>query len=282
MKSRDDIAVIAYVPTPHAGYLKFFRSYPGEILYLFGEEFIKEFPSLVRHLPGVTPEEAQLMIRATGIFAEVHILTPTMLDVVRHMRIVMPDEDVTHAFVGKYLGVGARVIFDGRWRLRWDWGATQKQLRPGDEQVVSEEEFGKFSMSVARIIAGKSPDWWRQIGAILIGEKVNPIFCFNRHVPSDQSAYCNGDPRSNFEPGEHIDVSCALHAEAGVIAEAAKRGVSTEGCDLWVTTFPCPPCAYLIAYSGIRHLYYADGYARLEGAEVLKSKGVEILRVVRK
>lgn len=281
MKStKVDKVLIAYVAVPHAGYLKFFRHYAGSVLYILGEKYIEKFPSLVRHLPGVTPEESQKMIQALGIFREVHILTPEIIDTIRHKNIVMPDEDVSHAFA-RDLGVGVSITFNGRWRLRWDWGATQLKLRPEGECTISEEEFGKLTMTVARAVANKSPDWWRQIGAVLIGEKIGPIMCYNRHVPSDQSAYCNGDPRSNFEPGENIEVSSALHAEAGVIAEAAKRGICVEGCDLWVTTFPCPPCAYLIAYSGIKHLYYGDGYARLEGAEVLRSKGIEIFRVVK-
>lgn len=280
MKSKDNKVLIAYVAAPHAGYLKFFRHHAGSVLYILGEEYIKKFPSLVRHLPGVTPEESKKMIQALGIFREVHILTPEIVDTIRHKNIVMPDEDVSHA-VARDLGVGTSFIFDGRWRLRWDWGATQLKLRPVGESTIPEEEFGKSIMTIGRMSAKKSPDWWRQVGAVLVGENISPIICYNRHVPSDQSVYCNGDPRSNFEPGESIEVSSALHAEAGVIAEAAKLGVRVEGCDLWVTTFPCPPCAYLVAYSGIRHLYYGDGYARLEGAEVLQSRGVEILRVVK-
>jgi dCMP deaminase len=102
---------------------------------------------------------------------------------------------------------------------------------------------------------------------------------FNQHVPSEQSAYLYGDPRSNFEAGQCIDMSGALHAEAGLIAEAARRGISTEGCDLFVTVFPCPPCAFLWAYSGIKHLYYVDGYSLIAGAETLQAKDVEIIRV---
>ena len=45
---------------------------------------------------------------------------------------------------------------------------------------------------------------------------------------------------------------------------------------MYVTVFPCPPCAKLIAYSGIKRLYCGGGYAVLDGEEVLKSNGVEI------
>ncbi len=283
MKSIVDTILIAYVAVPHAGYLKFFRAYEGSVLYILGNEFIKEFPSLVRHLPGVTPEESKKMIESLGIFTEVHVLAPAVLDVIKDVPVVMPDEDVSHAFVEKYLGSNASVTFDGSWRLRWDWGATQMRRRPERECRVSTDEFDREMMSLAYGFAQKSPDWWRQIGAVLMTRPkvLNPsvVSKFNQHIPSEQSVYCYGDPRSNFEPGQSIEFSSALHAEAGVIAEAARRGICTKGCYLWVTTFPCPPCAYLCAFSGIQRLYYADGYALVSGAEVLQAKGVEIIRV---
>ncbi|MFH1178215.1 MAG: deaminase, partial [bacterium] len=165
------------------------------------------------------------------------------------------------------------------WRLRWDWGATQKKQRPKDEGTISVEEFDRDIMHMAFHFATRSPDWWRQVGAVLTNGRGIILSAFNRHVPSEQSEYCYGDPRSNFEQGENIDISGALHAEMGIIAEAARRGFSMEGCDIYVTTFPCPPCAYAIAHTGIKRLFYANGYSLVAGAEVLQAKGVEIIRV---
>ena len=284
MKStKPNKVLIAYVPVPHAGYLKLFRAFADSQLYVLGKEFIREFKPLTRHLPGVTPTESKKMIQSLGIFSKVHILTQATLKNIRHARIIMPDEDVAHALAEKYLS-GTRVEFATDWRLRWDWGATQLKRKPENETKVSFEEFDRSMMALAYGQSKKSPDWWRQIGAVLQQKRQsfgNPrvLYAYNRHVPNDQIAYCYGDPRSNFEPGQCIDASVALHAEAGVIAEAARLGVCLEGASLWVTTFPCPPCAYLCAYSGIQRLYYAEGYALVAGAEVLQSKAVEIIRV---
>lgn len=278
MELKADTALVAYVPVPHEGYLKFFREYAGSVLYILDHECTRKFPAIVRHLPGIKPEESQKMIRALGIFSEVHILTLSTVDTVRYAKIIMPDEDVSHAFAKEYFSL-AEIFFDGRWKLRWDWGTTQLKRRPKKERVISAGDFDRELMRHVFREAERSPDWWRQIGALLVKDGEVVLSSFNRHVPSEQSAYCYGDPRSNFEPGQCIDLSLALHAEAGIIAEAAKRGVCTEGLDLWVTTFPCPPCAHLCAYSGIKRLYYADGYALVAGAEVLQAKGVEIIRV---
>ena len=48
---------------------------------------------------------------------------------------------------------------------------------------------------------------------------------------------------------------------------------------MYVTDFPCPPCAKLIAGAGVAKLYYRDGYAVLDGQDVLDVAGVEIVQV---
>lgn len=281
MKSRrnSNVVLVAYVPVPHAGYLKFFRAYEGSVLYVLGSGFIREHQPLVRNLPGVQPEEVVIMVRALNIFKNVRILTTATLKEIRRTdSVVMPDEDVSHAIAEKYLAK-SNVTFDGSWRLRWDWGATQLKRRPEGEEVVSKEILDHYFMRKAFECADKSPDWWRQIGSLLVRDGRTLLSAFNRHVPSEQSCYCYGDPRSNFEPGQCIDASCALHAESGIIAEAARLGIAMEGCDLYVTTFPCPPCAYACARTGIKRLFYADGYALIAGAEELQARGVKIIRV---
>ncbi|MHB8660851.1 MAG: deoxycytidylate deaminase [Minisyncoccota bacterium] len=274
--------LVAYVPTPHAGYLKLFRAHKGSVLYVLGKEFVQQFPSLVRNLPGVAPEESQKMIQALDIFADVRILTITEINdtnLWQSRNIIMPDEDVSHALAEKYF-TGISVVFDNSWRLRWDWGEVTKERRPEGERKVSLHELDRAIMRQAFDGANRSPDWWRQIGALLVrGGKVL-LVAYNRHVPNDQSLYCYGDPRSAFSPpGTRIEISSAMHAEMGIAAAALQRGICTEGCDLFVTTFPCPPCAYPWAHSGIRRLFYTEGYSLVAAAETLEAKDVEIIRV---
>jgi dCMP deaminase len=279
MNSVPDV-VIAYVPAPHAGYLKLFRAHAGGVLYVLGDEFIQQFPALVRNLPAAAPEESRKMIQALGIFDTVRVLSLANLDDVLFSpsNIVMPDEDVSHVLAARYFP-DMPVVYDDSCRLRWDWGAVQKSRRPEGERVVSVDTLDRELMRCAFLEASRSPDWWRQIGALLVKDGEVLLAACNQHVPHEQSVYLLGDPRSNFEAGKCIEVSCAVHAEMVLMAEAARRGISTEGCDLWVTTFPCPPCAYPWSLSGINRLYYADGYSLVAGAETLQAKNVEIIRV---
>ena len=278
MSSMDKLAVVAYVASPHAGYLRFFRKYAGSTLYILGPEFLKEHEQVTRHLPGNAPEDSCRMVESLGIFAKVSVLAPENLaELGSFQGIIMPDEDVSHAFAERHLP-NADIAFDGEWRLRWDWCAVHANLTPPGVPI-SLDVLDRELMGKAAEAAERSPDWWRQVGALLARDGTPVLVAFNAHMPAEQSAYLMGDPRSNFGPGERIEVSGALHAEVGLIAEAAKRGISMEGCDLYVTTFPCPPCAYACAKTGIRRLLYAGGYSLLAGAEALESRGVEIVHV---
>jgi dCMP deaminase len=75
------------------------------------------------------------------------------------------------------------------------------------------------------------------------------------------------------------DLTTAIHAEAAIIAAAARDGVSLRGADLYATTFPCPSCARLVAEAGFRRCYFAGPYSVLDGEDVLRAAGVELLWV---
>jgi dCMP deaminase len=276
---RGSNVLVAYVASPHNGYLQLFRQYSGGRLYILGRDFLGDFKSLTRHLPGNDPDDARRMIDALGIFRQVEVLTRQNLPEVQALsQIAMPDEDVSRQFAAQYF-LQQTIEFDGRWKLRWDWGATTFNKRPEVDEEISYEALDRELMLQAQIHAHRSPDWWRQIGALLVRDGRALLVAFNTHVPSEQTAYVLGDPRSNFDPGQHIDASVALHAEAGIIATAARRGIKTEGCDMFVSTFPCPPCAASVAESGIRRLFYVSGYSLIHGADALKAKDIKLVRV---
>jgi dCMP deaminase len=101
----------------------------------------------------------------------------------------------------------------------------------------------------------------------------------NEHRPTEYSPYLNGDPRDDFSRGVHIELSTAIHAEAAIVARAARTGIVLDGADLYVSTFPCPTCARLVAEAGFRRCFFAGPYAVLDGDEVLRAAGVELIWV---
>ena len=66
-----------------------------------------------------------------------------------------------------------------------------------------------------------------------------------------------------------------IHAEMNAILFAAKNGISTNGCTLYVTLSPCKDCAKNIIQAGIKKVIYKDEYKDTTGIKIL-SKSIEI------
>lgn len=277
MKSKNKV-LIAYIPILHEGYNQLFKNHPDvESLYIFGEEVIGEFEHLIKDIRKISPELIKKAVASWDIFKKVEILDKKSIKKLQQTPIVISDDDITHELVEKYFPknpVEKDTIF-----LRWDkkTSITPEQVSPNVK--ISGKEFDKKMMALAKVEGEKAKDWWRRIGALAVKNGKIIYKKHNEYVPSDQIANDEGDPRSNFKSGIHLESSLALHAEAGIVAWAAKEGISLKGTDIYTENFPCPPCAKQLAYSGIRRLYYRTGYKVLDGERILKSQGVEIVFV---
>ena len=272
--------LVAYVPVLHEGYRRFFDKYerPKE-LYILGPTLIFEFPWLAKEIRQLEPALMCKAIEALSIFDKVEILDP---DKARSLNseqytVVLPNDDVSQELSQKYFPK-AQLIFDSVF-LRWDKHNSIKEKPVVPEERMTRDAFHQQVMARAKKEAGKSSDIWRHVGAAIVKNGEIILSGHNFHLPSPHAPYINGDPRNNFHKGDHIEISSAFHAEASLIAEAARRGLALEGADMYATTFPCPPCAKVIAHSGIKTLYYSGGYGVLDGEEILKAAGVKIIFV---
>ena len=70
-----------------------------------------------------------------------------------------------------------------------------------------------------------------------------------------------------------------LHAESNAIAKLAKSSESGDGATLFVTHSPCIECAKLIYQSGIKTVYYREGYRNTDGIDFLNASDVTIEKV---
>lgn len=70
----------------------------------------------------------------------------------------------------------------------------------------------------------------------------------------------------------------ATHAEANALAFAARQGISTDGCTLYVTVSPCEVCARLLIAAGIKEVAYDEEYRERGGIDLLYRAGLTITR----
>ena len=269
--------IVAYIPVLHEGYRTFFENHKdADTLYLFGKEFISEHYYLEKDLRALTPELIKTAIESWNFFKNIDILTKENIALLNNKEIIMPDEDISHDFKDNYL-TDTNVTFDPMF-LRWEKINLRREKKVGVEITMTENEF----MNSAFLESKKSSDWWRQVGAVLVKEGKILLSKSNQHVPSSQQPYVDGDPRCLSVKGQDLDLYPSLHAEAGIIAEAAKKGIPLEGAEMYVTDFPCPTCAKQIAYSGIKKVYFTKGYAVLDGERILKNNNIEIIKIEKK
>ncbi len=275
-------AIVTYLPVIHRGYLEFFdANHPVDTIFLIDENTLKEidghmYGRLHRDLRSVPSHLMKKMLDSLCLFN--HVLFLSKENLKDFDQIIVPEDDANEAVLSAWypsLQTDLQNVF-----LRWSWKSVEQKNPAMPDDSISQTKFDNEIMLMALNVSMKSSDWWRNVGAVIIPLTGEPIEAFNHHLPHEQSPYINGDARSNFSPGESIEMCTAIHAEASAIAIASKKGIPLDGASIYVTTFPCPVCARLIAESGIKKVYYEKGYSRLDALELFRSQGIETILVL--
>ncbi len=108
-----------------------------------------------------------------------------------------------------------------------------------------------YFKAIVGLIATKSKDP-TQVGAILVGpDREIRLTGFNGPPKGVQDT---ADRRER--PKKYLFSS---HAEANLIAFAAREGIPTRDCIVYVTHRPCSACARLLIQAGIAGVYYGPG-----------------------
>jgi dCMP deaminase len=274
-------AVVAYVPVLHEGYRRFLAEHgAGKQAFVVGSELYTDYRPLAKDIRRLEPELVASAIASWGICSSVAVLTEELAGELarRNPTLTLPAEDVSYQIVERFFP-RCEVWYDSVF-LRWDKTRTVQLLRPQAPARATVDDALAALSDAADAAAATSTDWWRQVGAAIRLPTGELRSVASSHVPYPLGPYTVGDPRSNFFKGVHLELSTAMHAEARLLAEAARSGTATAGAEMYVTDFPCPPCARLIAAAGISRLYFREGYAVLDGEDVLATAGVELVEVV--
>lgn len=161
------------------------------------------------------------------------------------------------------------------------------------------KSWDKTFIEIAEKFAGHSTCVKRKVGAVLVkdlrilstGYNGTPSgFCNCNVVFRDKDEktgeinlntgiiYAGKSQFDNHEYITHHDFAerYEIHAEQNCLSFAAKNGVSTDGCTLYVTTAPCAQCAKLVIASGIKEVVYKEIYKNDLGLKLLKEADVKV------
>lgn len=270
--------LILHIPVIHKGYLDFFKRIEGETsnIYLIDEELQEELSEIKPDIASIDSKIVKELLNKIG-FENILIFSKSNIEEIRGKEIVLIQNEISRNLYEKYLK-GEKVEWESVF-LRWDKNQVLAEL-PTEDIPISKEPSDTDKMKEAYKEAEKSSDWWRQIGAVLVKNRKIIARSYNQGVPNDNTPYQLGSIRDLFKAGEKQDFSPTIHAEQKLISEAAKNGIQLQGTTLYLTHFPCSVCAKLIAYSGIKNLYFSEGASNLDGKKILELVGVKITRVI--
>lgn len=138
-----------------------------------------------------------------------------------------------------------------------------------------------YLLGFARHAATKSKDG-TQVGAVLVAPDERSVLL---------TAY-NGPPAGVEDSAERRErpekYLFAAHAEANLISKAARFGIRTEGCSVYVTHAPCAACARTLIQAGIARILCDDGKTSMPPEEfsaaetMLREAFVELIRPLSK
>ncbi|WP_062114069.1 deoxycytidylate deaminase [Aureimonas sp. AU40] len=99
--------------------------------------------------------------------------------------------------------------------------------------------------------AAKASKDQTKVGAVLVRDRRVLLTAFNGPPAGVR------DLPERFE--RPIKYLFASHAEANLIAFAARSGITTEGAEVYTTHFPCASCARSLIQAGIKNVTFGAG-----------------------
>lgn len=136
-----------------------------------------------------------------------------------------------------------------------------------------------YFMDIARLVSCRTTCMRRAVGAVIVKNKRILSTGYNgapAGLPHCRTTGCLRRAH-NVPSGERHELCRGIHAEQNAIIQAAYHGVSIQDAAIFCTNLPCSICAKMLINSGIREIYYAEGYADSMSEEMLAQAGVELV-----
>ena len=108
----------------------------------------------------------------------------------------------------------------------------------------------KSKYLICQVTSTRSPCERLQVGCLIVKD--------NRIISQGYNGFLPGCPHESIIRDNHEQAT--IHAEQNAIIDCAKRGVSCNGAEIYITHFPCVICMRLICASGIKKIKYINDY----------------------
>lgn len=114
-------------------------------------------------------------------------------------------------------------------------------------------------MDFARLAAEQSKDSTQVGAALVLDGNIVALTAYNGPPKGVKDS-----PARRERPAKYLYTS---HAEANLIAFAARRGIRTEGATVYVTHYPCSSCAKALIQAGVSQVVFGTGATSMPDEE---------------
>jgi dCMP deaminase len=112
----------------------------------------------------------------------------------------------------------------------------------------------EYFMAAALMMSTRSACERLHVGCVMVSSGAHS----NRIIAAGYNGFLPGVPHRSMVRDGHEQNT--VHAEQNAIADAARRGVSVDGCTAYISHFPCINCTKIMAAAGIREVKYHYDY----------------------
>ena len=128
----------------------------------------------------------------------------------------------------------------------------------------------EYFKELAMTTSTRSPGERLRVGCVLVKD--------NRIISLGYNGFLPNCEHKSILRDDHEQAT--VHAEQNAICDCAKRGVSSDGCTVYVTHYPCVICTRIQLASGIREINYILDYKNDPLVEYFCGlKHVQILKI---
>lgn len=143
----------------------------------------------------------------------------------------------------------------------------------------------EYFIKIAKLIASRSSCSSRQVGAVIVKDKMIISTGYNgtprgiKNCDEGGCQRCEDKKNGKIHSGEKLDECICVHAEENAILQAAYHGVSVKDSTLYTSLCPCRTCAKHIINSGIKKVFYSENYVLDNIAKKLfEEAGIEFVK----
>jgi dCMP deaminase len=124
---------------------------------------------------------------------------------------------------------------------------ARRQRSPPPEERISWDD---YFMKAATLASIRSPCDRLKVGCVIVKN--------NRLISMGYNGFLAGTDHKSIVRWGHEQAT--IHAEINAITDAAKRGVSIDDAEAYITHYPCINCFKALASSGVKKIYYQVDY----------------------